>query len=543
MRAPQHDAEDVGVTAVDEQQPSARSAQRSRLLAALRYGAPALAALALVLVIGGDPGELDNDLHVSLPDTAPKSGALPMRGMVYTRLRQPDGPALARVPIDVEAQTIDGRSLARTRLEPAASDLQGMLQLPEFQGPLQIIARARQGDHALEVRTVLANVATPGPVPVSRPLRALQQFAAGPIQAIGGAHAPSPLALQVRGGACIPEQPCQLLLHVGEPAAAIVVEPNTAVTPSSAARSGSAVERGVIELEIVTHGPEAELWLRAERDGAPERPQSARDARVPVARRAVRLPIAMAAVGLRANTWLPSRSSEFRLRGLDVDAGSASGPASPSSCIVDLFRDGHWVATGALANCAEPSTPPFALQPGVQRVQLRRDPFSTQTAGVMTIYLRGANETAEQIAAALAAAAEPFAPSDAVVLRCKRAPSECSAPGWGAYLAALLDAGIYELPPAVSGYAASLARSRERQQQLRSMALLALALGAGALAFSIGRSGWTAGQRASLVSGLGDASAARSARMRSLLVVAASVCSLVLVFVVLALYVVARGGT
>ena len=531
MPAPQHDGEDVGVTPVDEQQPSARSAQRSLLLSALRYGAPALAALALVLVIGGDPGELDNDLHVSLPDTAPKSGALPVRGLVYTRLRQPDGPTLARVPIDVEALSRNGRSLARTRLEPAASDLQGMLRLPEFEGPLQIIARAQQGDHALEVRTELAIVAAPGPAPVSRPLRALQQLAAGPIHEIGGARAPSPLSLQVRGGACIPEQPCQLFLHVGEPAAAIKIEPNTAVTPSSAAGSGGAVESGVIALEIVTHGPEAELWLSAERDGAP------------VARRAVRLPIAMAAVGLHANTWLPSQSSDLRLRGLDVDAGSAAGPASPSSCIVDLFRDGHWVATGSLANCAEPSPLPFELQPGLQRLQLRRDPFSTQTAGVMTIYLRGAAETPEQIATVLAAAAEPFAPSDAVVLRCKRAPSECVEPGWGAYLSALLDSGIYELPAPVSGYAASLARSRARQQQLRSMALLALALGAGALAFSIGRSGWSAGQRASLVSALGDASAARRARMRSLLVVAASVCSLLLVFVVLALYVVARGGT
>jgi hypothetical protein len=105
----------------------------------------------------------------------------------------------------------------------------------------------------------------------------------------------------------------------------------------------------------------------------------------------------------------------------------------------------------------------------------------------------------------------------------------------------VLEAGLWPLPPVVTGYADAVARTRERQAYMRTLALLALTLGGASLALSIGRTGVTAGLRASQLLA-DDPGQLRRARLRSFALVAASVGSLVLVFVVLALYVLARGG-
>jgi hypothetical protein len=76
------------------------------------------------------------------------------------------------------------------------------------------------------------------------------------------------------------------------------------------------------------------------------------------------------------------------------------------------------------------------------------------------------------------------------------------------------------------------------------LSLVALALGAFALVLSVGRRGLTAGARARefLARESTDPYFARRARWRSRAIVAASVSSLALVFVVIASYVLARGG-
>jgi hypothetical protein len=526
MRGSQPDVEDGGVGPRDEQAEPPPIARRSRALTALRYGAPLLAAIALVLVLGGDGGaELDSDLHVYAPHVIARASTLPLRALLYTRLRAIDGPTLAPSPaISVRVETQAGRMLARSQLRPARAaiaDAETTLALPDVSGSLRIVAQARHDDRTITARaTVEVRDALPARAPEARPLRALQQMAAGPIIPEPGAIAPSLLDVQVRGGACVPETPCRVLVHVGEPSARVSVEKNSAVTPSAAAERGSDPRAAVVELEIVSHGPEAELWLHASRDGHR------------VARRSIRLPIAMAAAGAQTSAWLIDRAGALQLSALAADGG----------CIVDLFRHGHWSATGSLAHCRTPNGLPFALPPGLSRIQLRTDPFSERTAGVAVVYLRREGESNAAIAASLARSASALAPDDALVRACDQTPATCDAPSSLAYLAAILETGIDELPQATSGYAASLARTRERQTRLRNLALIALALAGLSLISSIGRSGFVAGRRASHLFQLSDPPSARRARLRSLAVVSASLCSLTLVFIVIALYVLARAG-
>ena len=503
----------------------------------LRYGAPVCAACALVLVMGDGDSQLDDDLQLFAPASiASDAASMPLRALHYARLRAPEGPVLVRdaLALRVErgaALTARGervaQPIARGRLEPARGsvpDLEANIPLPVQLTAgelLQVIAELPERDPPLEVRAQVRVLATqPSVLPEGRPLRGLQQYAAGPVHTEPGAIAPAALDVQVAGGACVPELPCRLLVHVGSPAAALRVLPNSTLTPAAA--SPSAETAGVVELTVTTHGPEAELWLSAERAG------------VRVARRNVRLPVAMAAldVQLAADSGTaPDPGSSLQLHSLAADGG----------CIADAFQDGQWRATGSLAACDKPAELPFALAPGLWRLQLRRDPFSVQTAGVAVIYRRAPHEAAGPAPAALLTAARRSAPDDALLRACSAAPAACQDAAAQRYLAALLETGLSQLPVAQTGYAASLARVREQRARMRTLALIALALGGTGLILSIGQSGVRAGQRISLLL-VGDPGAVRRARLRSLLLVAASVASLVLVFSVLALYVVARGG-
>jgi hypothetical protein len=339
-----------------------------------------------------------------------------------------------------------------------------------------------------------------------------------------GERAPAQLAARVRGGVCVPEQRCQIAVHVGEPGASLRVEPNSTLTPIAVAAAPET--SGVVELGVVSHGPEAELWLTALRNSNATANNERR-----VAARSVRLPIAMAGLGAEANGVVFESSEQVRVRGLAADGG----------CIVDAFYAGEWRATGSLAECQKPSALPFVLAPGAWRLQLRRDAFSTDTAAVLALYVRRSAETPGQVASTLAQAGLARARNDAFASGCQAEPDSCTSTAAQGYLAALLEDGLVPLPQAQSGYADTLAQMRQHHGDMRVLALIALALGGLGLALSVGRTGMAAAVRASHLLD-DDPVRARSARLRSGVVVVASVLSLLLVFVVLSLYVVARGG-
>ena len=500
---------------------------RRRLLPAAAYVAPSLAALALVLVLAGEQADIDDDLQLVVPRSATPGDRLPVRALLYTHLRATEGPALRRQPVDLVLESATGEQLAHGRLLPARGgmrDLEAELLIPERSDTLRIRAQTRIDGRAVSAAAVLPVLrVAPQVVPEGRSLRALQQFSEGAIVADPNEEAPSALQVRVRGGACVPEQPCHALVHVGAPAATLRVEGNSAVTPSAESQRASELTSGVVALDFVTHGPEAELWLIAER-------QARR-----VARRAVRLPVAMGALAVeaRALTWSSAERAVIRVL------------ASEGSCIVDAFRRGHWVRTGSLAVCDRDNPVPFAgLAAGIYRLQVRGDPFSAQSAGVTSVYVRAPGETDTQIVSALAREAQGLDANDRFAEACLANPELGDTPAALAYLAALMETGIIEAPPPATGYADSLSLLRERQLRLRNLSLLALALGGLSLALRIGGRGLSAGQRARafLLRESHDPEFGRRTRWRSHILVAASVLSLVLVFAVIALYVLARGG-
>jgi hypothetical protein len=500
------------------------AAEKSPRLTIVRYAAPAFAALALLMVMAGDVADLNDDLHIFVPGELARSATqLPVRALRYTKLLDSQGPTLAAERIALQL-----RSSAGTRagtLEPGPDGLLGLetnVALPELLAGewIELIATSSSARPPLTARaSIHVQEALDVVRPLGRAARGLQQFSPGPVRTEPGALAPDALAVRVRGGACVPEQRCRIVVWVGAPAASIRVQSNSTLTPLSAAETHAAETSGVVAFDVVTHGPEAELWLVAERAGQP------------VARRAVRLPIAMGGLNVEANRLVVEQTNELRVRSESV----------AQSCIVDAFRDGHWRATGTLRTCATLSALPFGLDSGLWRLQLRRDALSGEPVAVASFYRRSPGERDEQVAAAWARAALQSEPDDRFVRGCAAQPALCVEPSALEYLAATQEAGILPPPEAVTAYATRQQHAREQRARLRWLALCALGLGAIGLALSVSRSGLRAGVRASQLFSE-DPGSARRARVRSVVMSAASALSLLLVFAVLALYVLARGG-
>ena len=495
---------------------------------AVRAIAPLLAWIALGLVLFGTQRDTDYDLQLIAPSAAQAGEVLPLRALLYENLRGLEGPRLLAREIALSLTDARGRLYASTRLSPSRaghSDLEGSLRIPPNSiGSFLLTASATIDDLRVEVQTQLRVGEVQRAKPQGRPLRALQQFSEGPLAAEPGAIAPSLLRVRVAGGACVPEEECRLFVHVGSPAAAVWVEGNSTLTPSAAAARPSAETEGIVQLDVVTHGPEAQLWLRAERAGAR------------VAHRSVRLPVALGASQLRLTQTLLRAPSVPELEVFGGEGG----------CIVDVFRDGAWLRTASAASCTHAFAPPIAALPaGLYRIQARRDPFGSSTAGVALAYVLASGESKAQALRELAKRALEVDAGDHFARQALHV-DDAAAPdavSFG-YLAAVLEPGVIELPRAASGYAATLRRLARSQAKLRWLSIAALVLGAVSLALAVGRSGLRAAAQADAI--LLDAGQSgpvrRRARLRSMLSLALSLLSLLLVFLVLGAYVVARSA-
>ncbi len=515
--------------------PRVRRWERWRVVL-LRGLAPLLAWFALAVVVFGSPRDTDYDLQLTAASAAKPGEDIPLRALLYENLRSIEGPRLSARVLQVQLEDSSGQFLARGRLVPARagrSDLEGSLRIPaSLQGDYQLHAFTPIDTVRIEVSRPL-KVGSVERLPVQgRPLRALQQFSEGPLQPEQDAIAPDVLRVRVGGGACVPEEECSIFVHVGTPAASVWIEGNSTVTPQAAAAQVVEPTPGVRALSIVTHGPEAQLWLRASRDG------------VQVAHRSVRLPIALGASRLRLGAAVREGHLPRGLLAADQPL-SAALLGGEGGCILDVFRDGQWVRTASAPSCAQPQRI-AALPAGVYRVQGRRDPFASATAGVAIAYVLEKSETKASALRELARRVVELDPSDRFAKSALAAADDVlqlDAASFG-YLAAVLEAGVIELPRAVSGYAATLERLAKGQAQLRWLSILALVLGAISLALAVGRSGWRAAARADeIMSDAGQsAPVRRRARARAMLSLALSLLSLMLVFIVLGAYVVARGG-
>ncbi len=493
---------------------------------------PAGAALTLLVVVRDSARSIDHDLQLVAPARARAGDTLPVRGLLYAGLQRAAGPQLATAEVALELRAAGGRVLARAPLRASfAQSMDALLVLPAgYAGRAQLRARAEiDGDHVLVARALQLDpagaAAPPAPPPGERPLPPLQRLVAGPVRAAGAdAQPPGVLALAIEGGACVPERPCRAFLHVGAPAAAVRVLATPSVTPAPASARPSAETSGVLGLGFTTHGPEAELQLEATRAG------------VVVASRAYRLAVALGAVAARELPALIAAPARPPLGLLGDERG----------CIVDGFLQDRWLRTGALRACDGHEPLPFAaLQPGLWRLQLRRDPFAAQSAAVRSLYVTRAGQRPDDVLVQLAAAVLARAPDDALA----RAVSADPGAHAGAqldptahYLLSRLDAGIVALPPAASSYPAARARLAIERTRLRKLSLLALALCAFTLGLLVAQRGLRAvSQAGRLMAEAGqDARELEHQRLRRVLRVMATVTSLLLAFVAIAVYMVAR---
>lgn len=492
----------------------------------IRLLVPAAAALTLVAVLTGERSRVDYELQLIAPDATRAGSSLPLRARLYGDLRAARGARLLGAPVRVELRGPAG-TLGRGDLRPGyGTSMEGVLGIPQDSPPrlwirAQVVGPAFQGVVVEKpLRVAPDAVAVPGQ---PRRLRALSSFQAGPTRASPGQVPPSALAVQIAGGACVPERRCRAVVHVGEPAASVRVSGYPALTPDGPSSRPSAPTAGIVRLNFVTHGPEAELRLVVER-GAIE-----------VARRTVRLPVALGASALEPADGLLQLADEPDLR--LADAGG---------CIVDAYGSGLWQRTGTLSQCALVERLPFApLGPGLWRLQLRRDPFAADSAAVRMVHVGQPSQSPAAVLAELARAVLAQEPSDLFAHGVAQEPERYAASALeaSAYLLAALESTIRPQPQPVSSLPQAVARLAERRSKLRNLALLVLLLSGMSLALLVARRGLRASEQAERIMQAAGASHAQSgrARLRATLTVLLAVASLSLAFVAIAMYVIARG--
>jgi hypothetical protein len=239
----------------------------------------------------------------------------------------------------------------------------------------------------------------------------------------------------------VPDVTCEVLVWVGEPSAAVRIAPSAAITINAA---DDEERSGISRIALTVHAPEAQLTLEALRDG------------VLVARRSLRLPVALATPGLTIEERFGPDLGELRVSVL----------GRPPGLIIDAYQLGTWRRTGSVAPSGQPFAAPFeALGAGVWRIQVHTDPFTSERSASRMILVgsdvEGAIEELEELGGDARGAGEPSGPP---ALRF-------------AWHAAALEADHRQLPPVVRGLERDLAALEFRRRLLRIAALVALLLG------------------------------------------------------------------
>ena len=506
---------------------------------------PVSVAVVFIAVLLGERAEIESDLQVVSPSRARPGGAIAVRAFHFLELDRPEGPVLdarvGRVELLDDRHVIAHAALTRS----AAPGLEAVLAVPDsVSGELLVHATAPLGPEgeASVVSPVIVERDPEGPEPRGRLALPLQRYQLFPVQPAGSAIPPAHMVPRVVGGTCVPEVRCDLLVLVGEPAASIEVAASSMVTPvdpeasaegtpeSSDAARALGETTGIVPLSIVTHGPDAELEVVARRAGEI------------VARRAMRVPVALASFVLRiGEPGAPGSLAEgtasprIALDGVEADRG----------VIVDAFRNEIWERTGSIANDDATGSPiplPFdPLGPGIWRVQARTDPFSTDSGAVRMIHVRAEGEAEEAALRELAAhARRAWADSLATAAVAADAPAERRA----AFILASPEMDLQPQPIAMSGAMQAATGLDDKRVALRWIAAACVVLGGFLVVVVVMRRGLAAGveaRRIMLSAGDETADSAPNRRRMALTVVAA-VLAIALTFLAAGALILARTG-
>lgn len=438
-------------------------------------GVPLAVAIIFIATLVGEQGGAGLDLQLITENVAAPGRGFALRAFLLDYDEQGRRtPRLESRPVDVSLRTEDGDVVARAVLEPSAlPGMEGVLQVPsDLSGRYVVDARVRDGERYLAavVKPITVAPDATGREPVGRLATPLTRYTPYPVHAVDGEVAPSRLDARVLGGACVPEQRCDVLVWVGEPGAALRVEEGGGVEPldrtriapdpdavsdagggppdagPSPAGAEPAETDGLVSIPLVVHGPEAVLRLQASRGGRL------------VARRQVRLAVDLGGVCLEP----ADGGSGFRAAALDLGRG----------VIVDAFHEGRWERTGSVSadRLDGPLELPFEpLEPGLWRLQVRADAFSSNGAATRLVVVgEGPHEAALRAAAGAAWATElPPAPASVPGTPAERA----------AFTLAAAELDVVPQPNAVSGRIQRRAVDEDAEGRRRLVAGGAILLG------------------------------------------------------------------
>ena len=484
----------------------------------VRVIAPCVVAAALIAVVLAAGGTaVDHDLQLVAPVHARPGAPVAVRGLLLTGIRPPATPRPRETPVDVALIDDGGRVLARAELRPASVlGSEGGLQVPEdATGPLFLRGVAPL-DEDREARVVRRIRVSERPPPAERRGRLATSHQRFEPDVLTGTSPPEPFDVRVVGGACVPEHRCVLSVWVGEPPAAVELEAPPNVERLSVSPAGET--SGPVQIALVVRGPEALVSLVARRGGAE------------VGRRGLRLPLALGAVAARVERPFVPMGERARLVVEQLD--------DPEALVVDAYRDGVWHHTASVAaeDVGDGFEVPFDLEPGLWRLQVREDAFSSDHAATALVRVavaggladpeswRGVElETADPLAAPLRSAGSQAA------LRHRHALDEIE---------------LRVLPRAVQGSVQQNLRLTGRVSPVRWGAAIAILVFGVLAAVVLYRRGQRAAREARMLlaaAGVQDAHDPARAR-RATLAVGLSALVLVLAFATAALWALTRGG-
>jgi hypothetical protein len=453
-----------------------------RLVLLMRVVAALSALAALASLWSVERAQVKHDLQLAIEQQARPGELLAVRALLFRDVDAPEGPTLVGAPTSIRLLDDKGRELVRGALRASAlTTLDGVLPLPgALAGAFVVEARARYEGHELVCRRALriASDAQAGRLR-GREAGPLQQLSVGRVVPKGAA--PAQLAPRVLGGACVPDRRCDLLVWMGEPAAALGLRSNASVEilepPSPAAETS-----GLVALALRVRGLDAELTLVARR------------AQEVVAERALRLPIGLGEVSLHTRESLVTKESALRYE----------PPPGREQLIVDLFAAQRWRASAVLP-ASSGAFAVRALQPpvGLVRVQARADRFSGEGAGARVLYLRAAGESDE---AALRAIAQQVAHTPGVDAKESAAWAQVLPPfarddvqRTAAFALAPLEQLRLPVPIPVSGRPAQLRALSRTRTVMRFGVAGALVVSALVMALSLARRGLSAASEAEAI--------------------------------------------
>ncbi len=492
-------------TAADEPSDVAQRASGTRLF--LRSLALVASLASLFALWTGERARIEDDLQLFAEPRARPGETLALQALFLEHVDAPEGPTLTTTEVRVRLLDAAGSELAVTDLAASALDtMEGSLRVPAVaQGRLRLEASVQApGGEASDVTQLTVSrgleVSSDAEVaPASTRLAGpLQHLSVGELKATGTEQAPVPFMPRVVSGSCVPEQVCQLLVWVGEPASAVEVVDNAQV--SSAAKPEPATETaGLVTLALRVHGAEAQVTLLATRNG------------VPVGERALRLPVALGEAVITARSSLAASLSEVSL--------SLIPAPGREHVILDTFLAGRWarshtVRAASLSQAVRLDSAPEAF--GLVRLQARSDRYSGEGSATRMVYVQQPGQSAADALAAVARAAREAGLSEGLTDAFERTPPPgfaADAARWASFALAPFEEMRMAIPTAMSGRPAQVARVDRVRTFVRFGVGAMLVCCAFVVGASVLRSGLSASDEAAAV--LNEANEATSSPQRA----------------------------